>query len=88
MWTVKKRNKMFLAGMFSVILALGLGIAGCATFKINEGSITEETITLKPVDLEALLAEYVQTWQPKGPGFIMGPDEPGLDELQSLAREW
>jgi hypothetical protein len=90
MWTTKKRNKMFLAGMFSMILALGSWFSGCATFKIDEGSITEETVTLKSVDLEALITEYVRTWQPDklGLGIIPGPSEPGIEEILSLANEW
>jgi hypothetical protein len=90
MWTTKKRNKMLLVGMFSMILALGSWLIGCATFKIDEGSITEETVTLESVDLEALIAEYVRTWQPdkSGLGVITGPSEPGNEEIISLANEW
>jgi hypothetical protein len=88
MWTTKKRNKMLLAGMFSMILALGSWLTGCATFTIDEGSITEETVTLKSVDLAPIIAELVRTWQPGGLGFIPTPSEPGLEELISLANEW
>jgi hypothetical protein len=71
-----------------MILALGSWLTGCATFEIDEGSITKETVTLKSVDLAPLIAEYVRTWQPGGLGAITAPDEPGNEELISLANEW
>jgi hypothetical protein len=83
----KKKNRMLLAGAFGMILVLA-SWTGCASFKINEGSVTEETITLKSVDLAPLIAEQVRTWQPGGPGFITPPEKPGLEELLSLAHEW
>jgi hypothetical protein len=88
MWTTKKKNKMLLAGMFGTVLALGSWLGGCASFKIDEGSIVEETIALKSVDLASLVAEYVRTWQPGGLGFITGPSEPGMEEIVSIANEW
>ncbi|MDR1618778.1 MAG: hypothetical protein LBS06_07010 [Treponema sp.] len=71
-----------------MVMTLGSWFTGCATFKIDEGSITEEAVTLQSVDLAALIAEYVQAWQPAGLGAIMAPDEPGDKVIISLANEW